>query len=121
MVGVSGSDLDALVVLHMRHKLLIAHHSLAEKTEFVARLLRLVVNHLVRKISFNGMFLVMLVLHVSIRDDLMGWCYDLTLILMVTMVDVFIVNWCEKTCLAEHIMDRSMSLCQNMCICEMFL
>lgn len=121
MVGVSGSDLDALVVLHMRHKLLIAHHSLAEKTEFVARLLRLVVNHLVRKISFNGMFLVMLVLHVSISDDLMGRRNDLTLILMVPMVNIFIVNWCEKTCLAEHIMHRSMSLCQNMCICEMFL
>ena len=59
--------LNALIVLDMSHQLLVASHSVTEKTEFLTRLLSLVVDKLASEVSLNSvmLFLVMLVMTTS--------------------------------------------------------
>lgn len=58
MVSVCGGSLNTLVVLDMSLQLIVTNHGVAEETELVTRLLRLVVNHLIGKVSLDRMFLI---------------------------------------------------------------
>jgi len=67
MVLMLCSYLHALIVLDVSHQLLVASHSVTEKTEFLTRLLSLVVDKLASEVSLNSvmLFLVMLVMTTS--------------------------------------------------------
>ena len=80
-----GRRLYALVVLDVSLQLLVANHSLSEETELVTSLLFLVVHHLVGKVCFNRMSVLLVVLALTVSQNLVGWG-DMCDLTMVTIV-----------------------------------
>ena len=67
------------------------------------------------------MLLILLMPLVSLSEDVMGRRDILSFIPMITMVNVLFINRREQACLTEDVMDRSVSLGEDMRISQMLL
>jgi len=85
-------DLDTLVVLHVKSELIVADHSVTEKTVLVASLFLLVVHELVGEVVLNGLVQLLNMLGLVVGQGLLsrGHVLQVVVVILVMAVSVMV-------------------------------